>query len=94
MQAFGDERYDEVVELIRPVRSIANRFGGSHAQRDVLDLTLIEAAFRVGQRDLAKALAAERVAARPTSPLTGLFARRATGSIGSDAHQHPSSEQS
>jgi len=82
------------VELIRPVRSIANRFGGSHAQRDVLDLTLIEAAFRVGQRDLAKALAAERVAARPTSPLTGLFARRATGSIGSDAHQHPSSEQS
>jgi len=41
------------VELIRPVRSIANRFGGSHAQRDVLDLTLIDAAFRVGQRDLA-----------------------------------------
>jgi tetratricopeptide (TPR) repeat protein len=77
MQAFGDERYDEVVRLIRPVRGIANRFGGSHAQRDVLDLTLIEAALRAGQRDLAKALAAERVAARPTSPLAGLFARRA-----------------
>ncbi len=34
--------------LLRPVRSIAYRFGGSHAQRDVIDLTLIEAAFRAG----------------------------------------------
>jgi hypothetical protein len=77
VQAFGDERYSEVVELIRPVRGIANRFGGSHAQRDVLDLTLIEAALRAGQQDLAKALAAERTAAKPYSPLARLFARRA-----------------
>ena len=77
VQAFGDGRYDEVVELIRPVRGIASRFGGSHAQRDVLDLTLIEAALRGGQRDLAKALAAERLAAKPASPLARLFARRA-----------------
>jgi tetratricopeptide (TPR) repeat protein len=77
VQAFGDMRYDEVVELIRPVRGIANRFGGSHAQRDVLDLTLIEAALRARQHDLAKALAAERLAAKPASPLAGLFARRA-----------------
>jgi hypothetical protein len=75
--AFGDERYDEVVRLIRPMRGIVNRFGGSHAQRDVVDLTLIEAALRAGQLDLAKALAAERVAAKPTSPLAGWFARRA-----------------
>jgi hypothetical protein len=34
--------------LLRPVRNIAGRFGGSHAQRDLLDLTLIEAAFRSG----------------------------------------------
>jgi tetratricopeptide (TPR) repeat protein len=78
MREFGDQHYDEVVRLIRPVRSIANRFGGSHAQRDVLDLTLLEAALRAGQHDLAKALAAERVAAKPTSPLAGLYARRAT----------------
>jgi hypothetical protein len=63
--AFGDEHYDEVVRLIRPVRGIANRFGGSHAQRDVVDLTLIEAALRSGQRDLARALVAERVATKP-----------------------------
>jgi hypothetical protein len=77
VQAFGGGHYDEVVTLIRPVRTIANRFGGSHAQRDVLDLTLIEAALRSGQLDLAKALAAERLAAKPASPLAALLARRA-----------------
>ncbi|MGE3283115.1 MAG: hypothetical protein AB7H90_24665 [Alphaproteobacteria bacterium] len=77
IQAFGEERYDETVRLIRSIRSIAHRFGGSHAQRDVLDLTLLEAAFRSGQHDLAKALTAERVAAKPASPLAALFARRA-----------------
>lgn len=77
MLAFGDECYDEVVNLIRPVRNMANRFGGSHAQRDVIDLTLIEAALRAGEHDLAKALAAERTAVKPTSPLARLFAQRA-----------------
>jgi hypothetical protein len=77
IQAFGDERYAETVRLIRPIRSIAHRFGGSHAQRDVLDLTLIEAAFRAGAQDLGRALAGERVAAKPDSPLARLFAQRA-----------------
>jgi len=43
----------------------AHRFGGSHAQRDVLDLTLIEAARRAGMETLAEGLVAERVAVRP-----------------------------
>jgi hypothetical protein len=43
----------------------------------VIDLTLIEAALRAGEYDLGAALAAERVAAKPTSPLARLFARRA-----------------
>ena len=58
--AFGAGDYAEAAELLRPIRSIAHRFGGSHAQRDVIDLTLIEAALRSGQRALAGALAAER----------------------------------
>jgi tetratricopeptide (TPR) repeat protein len=57
------------VAQLRPIRSSAHRFGGSHAQRDVLDLTLIEAAVRSGDRPLAAALAAERAALRPASPL-------------------------
>jgi hypothetical protein len=54
--------------LLRPVRSGAHRFGGSHAQRDLIDLTLLAAADRAGDRSLAAALAAERMALRPNSP--------------------------
>ncbi len=77
IKAFGNGDYAEAVRLIRPVRGIAARFGGSHAQRDVFDLTLVEAAFRSGQLELARALSAERLHAKPESPLARLFARRA-----------------
>jgi len=62
--AFVQGRHGECVELLRPLRSRAHRFGGSHAQRDLIDLTLIEAARRDGQRTLEQALLAERTAAR------------------------------
>jgi hypothetical protein len=65
IKAFADGDYAGAVRLLRPVRSIAHRFGGSHAQRDVIDLTLIEAARRDGQRALAAALENERASARP-----------------------------
>lgn len=77
IKAFGEGNYTETVQLIRPIRAIANRFGGSHAQRDVIDLTLIEAALRAGDRAFAGALTAERSMARPDSPLSALLARRA-----------------
>ena len=67
VQAFAARRYDEAVELLRPIRNVAHRFGGSHAQRDLIDLTLIEAALRGGRGTLAAALAAERAALRPRS---------------------------
>lgn len=75
--AFGDGDYATAVRLLRPIRSIAARFGGSHAQRDVLDLTLIEAALRSRNAALATALAAERLDSRHESPLAQLLARRA-----------------
>jgi hypothetical protein len=64
------------VGLLRPVRSHAHRFGGSHAQRDLIDLTLLAAAEHAGDRPLAAALAAERVALRPASPLAQRLAAR------------------
>ncbi len=64
IKAFGDGDYAETVQLLRPIRSYAHRFGGSHAQRNLLDLTLIEAATRAGQDRLAAALRAERANAR------------------------------
>jgi len=57
---FGQERYGECVERLRRVRPHAHRFGGSHAQRDLIDLTLIAAAERSGQSQLAQALQGEQ----------------------------------
>ncbi len=79
IQAFGVGHWNEALDRLRGVRSIAARFGGSHAQRDLIDLTMVEAALRSGRRDMARALAAERVALKPASPLARLLARRATG---------------
>jgi tetratricopeptide (TPR) repeat protein len=67
--AFGRGRYRDVIERLQHLRPIAHRFGGSHAQRDLLDLTLIEAAKRAGDKNLFAALASERGACRPRSPL-------------------------
>jgi len=39
----------------------------------VVDLTLIEAARRAGQRDLARALVAERIAVKPASSSALIF---------------------
>jgi len=77
LKAFGNGCYADCVQRLRSVRNMAQRFGGSHAQRDLIDLTLIEAALRDGQPALASALAAERQAVRPSSPLAKLFAIRA-----------------
>ena len=71
--AFSDGRYRQTISWLRPVRSIAHRFGGSHAQRDLLDLTLIEAAHRAGDTALVRALAAERLRAKPKSPLAQAY---------------------
>jgi tetratricopeptide (TPR) repeat protein len=64
--AFGGGDYVRAIEAILPVRYEAIRIGGSHAQRDIVSLTLIAAAERSGQWALARALLAERVALRPT----------------------------
>ena len=63
--AFETGAFDECVRLLRPVRTRAHRFGGSHAQRDVLDQTLIEAARRSGDHRLLETLASERREAKP-----------------------------
>jgi hypothetical protein len=75
--AFGEGDHRRAVRLLRPAREVAQRFGGSHAQRDVIDLTLIEAALRAGELALARALGAERAEAKPASPTGPAFLRRA-----------------
>ncbi|MEJ7929396.1 tetratricopeptide repeat protein [Ramlibacter sp. AN1015] len=65
LHAWGRGDYARCVALLRGIRSGAHRFGGSHAQRDVIDLTLLDAAERAGQRELAQALRCERGELRP-----------------------------
>jgi hypothetical protein len=64
---FAQGRYGDVVDELLPIRRTLQLFGGSHAQRDVLQRTLLEAAIRDGQLDLARSLTAERLSARGTS---------------------------
>ena len=67
LAAFHRGAYAEAVELLLPVRLDLWQIGGSHAQRDVVNWTLTEAAVRAGQRDVALSLANERLATRPRS---------------------------
>jgi len=55
----------------------SHRFGGSHAQRDILHRTLIEAALRAGRRPLAEALLAERLEIKPGCLFAGRQLSRA-----------------
>jgi len=73
--AFGDGDYPRAVEAILPIRGDAIRIGGSHAQRDIVNMTLIAAAERSGQWRLARALLAERAAVRPTAPTLAALER-------------------
>jgi len=75
--AFWRGEYRQCAEGLHAARFIANQFGGSHAQRDVIDWTLTEAAVRGGLTSLAEALAHERLALRSHSPINRAFLRRA-----------------
>ncbi len=65
--AFVEKRDDDVIAELLPIRRTLNHFGGSHAQRDALQRTLLESALRAGRYELARALTSERLGARESS---------------------------
>jgi tetratricopeptide (TPR) repeat protein len=65
--AFAAGEPEATADLLIDIRPEAHAVGGSHAQRDVIDLTLIAAAARSGQAGLARALVAERTARKPSA---------------------------
>jgi len=67
---------DVACETLYQLRASAQRIGGSHAQRDVIDQTLLAAAAKGGRHDFARALVNERVMAKPITPLTQYWADR------------------
>lgn len=77
LMAFHRGDYPRTVALLQPVRFDLWRIGGSHAQRDIIDWTLTEAALRADQRDVALAMAYERLGTRPRSVVNRDFLRRA-----------------
>jgi hypothetical protein len=77
LMAFWRGTYEVAVARLLPVRFDLWRIGGSHAQRDVVDWTLTEAALRGGMRDVASAMAHERLGGRPRSVVNRGLLRRA-----------------
>jgi tetratricopeptide (TPR) repeat protein len=65
--AFGEQRDSDVIAELLPIRRVLQHFGGSHAQRDALQRTLLESALRSGRYELARALTAERLGVRERS---------------------------
>lgn len=76
IEAFSRGDYAQAVACLLPVRYRAHAFGSSHAQRDVVHRTLIEAALRDGDKSLARALLNERASLRPQCPFTCQLSRR------------------
>jgi hypothetical protein len=71
--ARGDN--DAAASALYATREVAQRIGGSHAQRDLIDQTLLAAA-ALGRRDVGRAVLNERLLAKPLTPLTRLWAER------------------
>ena len=94
--AFARGDFARTVDEILPVRADAVRIGGSHAQRDIVNLTLIAAAERSGQLRLARELVAERVGFRPNSAGRGAIGAAGTGrragGLGAEAWSDPAAE--
>ena len=63
--AHGQGRYDDAVQALQPHQEAVKRLGGSHAQRDLFQQLLIDAALKAGQKALARGLLSARARQRP-----------------------------
>ena len=77
--AFAGGDQGTAVDRLIDIRPEAHAVGGSHAQRDVIDLTLIAAAARSGQAELARALVTERITRKPAAAASARALVRANG---------------
>jgi tetratricopeptide (TPR) repeat protein len=68
--AFEQGRYDDAIDLFLPLRHVTTAIGASHAQRDIFDQYLIEAALRGNRDHMAQALLQQRSLLKPTSKET------------------------
>ncbi len=64
--AFADEEWESCVRILDPVAAEVVRLGGSGAQREVIEDTLLVALMRAGQTERAHALLDRRLHRRPS----------------------------
>lgn len=79
--AFGRGEYGEAAQLIEPVFPQLTRVGGSHAQREVFEDTLLEAYLRAEHFDKAETMLRERLNRRET-PRDNLWLARVQADTG------------
>jgi tetratricopeptide (TPR) repeat protein len=65
--AFARGAYDEAIQWIEPIADQIVRIGGSNAQREVFEDTLLEAYLRAGRYAQAEALLRQRLGQRPSA---------------------------
>ncbi|MFJ7158149.1 tetratricopeptide repeat protein [Streptomyces sp. NPDC101118] len=83
--AHGRGDHAGVVELLWPLRRRLHEFGGSHAQRDALQRTLVDSALGCGRHDLARVLISERTGLRPDSSYNWSARARLADALGDTA---------
>jgi tetratricopeptide (TPR) repeat protein len=63
--AHRNREYDRAADLLLPVKHLIHRMGGSHAQRDIFQQMLSDAAIRANRLALARVLLTEQIEKRP-----------------------------
>lgn len=79
LAAFARGEYEDAVRWIEPVADEIIRLGGSHAQREVFEDTLLEAYLRAGRHEQAETMLRARLERRPSPRDLLLLGRTTTG---------------
>lgn len=85
LMAYRSGDFDRCVERLHPIRYRLHAIGGSHAQRDLFAMVLIDAALRAGRWPMARALTAERLARMPGNVWTDKAYQRALAGMAQSA---------
>ena len=65
--AYRRGNYEATIMILLPIRYALSKIGGSHAQRDLFSMILLDSTLREGRTELARSLASERRERQPTN---------------------------
>ena len=72
LAAYGRSDWSAAIAELEPALASTVRIGGSRAQRDVIENTLLAAYVKAGRQEKARAMLAARADRRPSIPIAGL----------------------